>query len=163
LVKEEETIKEQNRLFEQKPVALWKWILGLLLLLALPISVLFDQIIFSFQETRRQKVYELELELEKLAARAVLEQSNLVQLRETFKEFISAVEKPIQKHFFYRFVPVPVSPLPFVKVSDFNRLLRIPHYVKFKRIEQNLRKFIPGLKLIQWNHNYQLNFPSRNY
>lgn len=146
----------RESLLVQPPLSVWKWLAILTLLLGFPFFILIDQMINSFHASRDQKIEKYSLEVEKIAGRAFLEQSPDIQLKEILDEYIEAIQEPAFNLQTLKMNRIPFSPLPFFSIEDFNQLLRFYDSYRLRVYEQELRRIVPGIRLILWNSDFAI-------
>lgn len=142
--------------FVLEPLAIWKWLIVISLLLGFPFFILIDQMTNSYKSSRERKVQKFELEVEKIAGRAFVEQNPEIQLKEILAEYVKRIEEPVFNLHILRMHRLAFSPLPFVSVDEFNRLLEIYNRQRLENYERILRRLIPGIKLLKWNSSFEI-------
>lgn len=125
-------------------------------LVVIPLAIVINQSISSFQIARENKKRLTQVELEKFAARFATQASKELQINNVLDAFVKEYWKMWFEH---------------MGVNESINILQniFPERVKFVKynyniaysktsilMEKNLRKLIPGLKIIKWNENYKM-------
>ncbi|MGM0598840.1 MAG: adenylate/guanylate cyclase domain-containing protein [Candidatus Rifleibacteriota bacterium] len=147
--------KSKGKNFVLEPLSLWKWFFIIVLLLCFPLIILFNQMVGAMHESADRKLSDLELELEKVAGRAVQEQEQSIQINEILKEYEKNI-LPLMFRINRNRVFLPkLSFIPFISADQLNRWFVLHDGLKLSHYHKKLEKLIPGIEFIYWDSHYK--------
>jgi len=148
--------KSQGKKFVLEPLSLWKWLFIIVLLLSVPLIILFNQMVGAMHESANRKISDLELELEKVAGRAMQEQEHAIQINAILKEYEKII-LPLMFRIHLNKVFLPkLSFIPFISADQLNSWFILKDRLKLSYYRRRLEKLIPGIEFIYWNRHYKM-------
>ena len=154
--------KSPGKSFILEPLSLWKWLFTIVLLLSFPLIILFNQMIGAMHESADRQINDLELELEKVAGRAVREQDPSIQISEILKKYEQVI-LPVMLRVYVNKSFIPESSfIPFISGKKLKNWFLYKDLLKFSSYRKRLEKLIPGIEFVYWNRNYKIIRPNKN-
>ncbi len=137
------------------PLPLWKWLAAIFLLLSVPVAILVRQAVGAFQATANASRNEVSHEVEKLASRFAYEAKTSTQVKELLRDYCAFYVEPMKSAAVLRqlrtesMIGLPPTLAAALHLNEM-ALMQLQ-----RKYEKNLRRLIPGLKLIKWGLNLE--------
>jgi hypothetical protein len=116
----------------------------------------------AMDESANRQINDLELELEKVAGRAVQEQKQAIQINEILKEYQKAILPVMYRIYINKTCLPKISFVPHVSGKQLNNWFVYKDRLRFSYYRKRLQKLIPGIEFIYWNRHYKMIGQNKN-
>ncbi|EKD82036.1 MAG: hypothetical protein ACD_39C01511G0002 [uncultured bacterium] len=139
-----------------EPLPVWKWSIAVFLLLIVPVLILIQQASEAFSSTAEMARSEIGQQLEGLSSRIALEMSTTMQMREILNDFHHPYAEASQKlYYLTHFRRLCRTLLPVEAVAAL-QLIEAAQRTRLAALEKQLRRLVPGIKLLKWDSEYRV-------